>query len=349
MDDSVAPARRLRSLVADLIDRDWALALALAFLVAVVIWFGRSVNDFFGGSSTDVLVPAFTGQTLDDAVAGCSRAHLTCTVVARETSDTYPVNVVMGQQPAQSALVREGRSVSLIVSNGVQIFPMPDLRFESLRNASLALGNARLHLAGTRMVANDDVPAMHVVEQDPVPLTSVRQGSDVHLALSKGPPGNVTVPNFVNFSIDGARDLAAGSKIHLGQIVWTSFGANGPPRGTIVRQAPAAGRRIDPFEPVSLQVSAGPHEFGYLVRQVHVTAAIPIAKDTAEVRMEVRDETGTWNVYDGFAQGGAKLDLNVTAVGAAELDTYVNNELLNATVLGKEPPTPAPSPPKRGR
>jgi beta-lactam-binding protein with PASTA domain len=347
--DTVAPARRLRSLVADVLDRDWALALALAFLTAVVVWFGRSINDYFGGSINDVLVPAFSGQTVDDAVDACGRLHLTCSVVARVTSDKYPNNVVVGQQPAPSALVREGRSISLIVSNGVRIFPMPDLRFESLRNAGLVLGNARLHLAGTKMVANDDVPAMHVVEQDPAPLTSIREGSDVHLSLSKGPPGNLTVPNFVNFSIDGARDLAGASKIHLGQIVWTPFGVRGPPRGTVVRQSPPAGRRIDPFEPVSLQVSAGPHEYGYLVRQVHVTVNVPVADDTAQIRLEVRDETGTWNVYDGYAQGGAKLDLNVTAVGTAELDTYVNNELLNSTVLGKEPPTPAPSPPKRGR
>ena len=37
-------------------------------------------------------------------------------------------------------------------------------------------------------------------------------------------------------------------------------------------------------------------------------------------------------------KAGQKLDFNVTVVGTAELDTYVNNELLNATKLGVEPP-----------
>jgi beta-lactam-binding protein with PASTA domain len=124
----------------------------------------------------------------------------------------------------------------------------------------------------------------------------------------------------------------------LGQVVWTPFGPDGPARGTVVRQSPAAGTNIDPFTLTSLQVSAGPTEYGYLVRQVHVTAAIPLRDDTAHVRMQVRDDTGTWNVYDGYAQGGAKLDLTVTAIGTAELDTYVNNELLDVTTIGKEPP-----------
>ena len=238
--------------------------------------------------------------------------------------------------------------MSLVVSTGVHIFPMPDLRFESLRNVALELGNVKLVLAGTKTVANDDVPANHVVDQNPPPLSSVREGTTVTLTLSKGPPANVKVPNFVNMSIDDARDAAQAAKVQLGQVVWTPFGVDGPARGTVVRQSPAAGQFIDPFALTSLQVSAGPTEYGYLVRQVHVTAAIPIRDTTAHVRMTVRDQTGTWNVFDGYEPGGAKLDLNVTAVGTAELDTYINNELLDVSTLGVEPPALHPSPaPKR--
>jgi beta-lactam-binding protein with PASTA domain len=126
--------------------------------------------------------------------------------------------------------------------------------------------------------------------------------------------------------------------------VWTPFGPSGPPRGQVVRQNPAANADIDPFQDVSLQVSAGPGVYGYLVRQVHATAVVPVRDQTARVRLEIRDETGTWNVYDGYAQGGQKLDFTVTAVGTAEIDTYINNELLNQTVIGKEPPLPVPTP-----
>ena len=335
------------SVLEPLRDRDWVLALALAFFVAVIVWFARSVQDFFGGSSGDVLLPAFSGQTFGDAATECARLRVTCTVVARQPSEQFPLDVVMAQQPEPGSHVREGRAVSLVVSTGIHIFPMPDLRFESLRNVTLALGNVKLALAGTKTVPNNDVPANYVVAQSPPPLTSVREGTPVTLTLSKGPPANIKVPNFVNMGIDAARDAAEAAKVHLGQIVWTPFGVNGPARGTVVRQSPAAGQSIDPFTPTSLQVSAGPTEFGYIVRQVHVTAAVPVRDDTARVRMQVRDDTGTWNVFDGYAQGGAKLDLNVTAVGTAELDTYVNNELLDVTKIGVEPPQlkhPSPSP-----
>ncbi len=345
-DVAPSPARRR---FAPLLDRDWVFALSLAFAVGVLVWFGRSIKDFFAPTAATVFVPAFTGQTNADATAECSRVRLRCAVLATQPSDRYPKDVVMSQQPAAGSRVREGRQISLVVSSGVVIFPMPDLRFESLRNAGLDLNRFKLQLDKTTYVANDDVPRDHVVAQDPVPLSSVRQGSKVNLTVSKGPPSGVKVPNFTGMSIDDARAQAQRDRVHLGQVVWTPFGTSGPSRGVIVRQNPGPGASIDPFEEVSLQVSAGPGEYGYLIRQVHATATVPARDDAANVRIEVRDDTGTWNVYNGFAQGGQKLDFNVTAVGSAELDTYINNELLNQTQIGKEPPRPNPSPAPTGQ
>ncbi len=339
-----APPRARRRL-APLLDRDWMFALSLAFAVGVLVWFGRSIKEFFAPTAAMMFVPAFTGQTNADAMAECGRMNLRCAVIATQPSDRFPKDVVMSQQPPSGARVRQGRQVSLVVSSGVVIFPMPDLRFESLRNAGLDLNRFKLQLDRTTYVADDDVPRDHIVAQDPAPLASVRQGSKVTFTLSKGPPNGVKVPNFTGMSIDDARAEAQRDRVHLGQIVWTPFGTSGPPRGTIVRQNPGPGAQIDPFEDVSLQVSDGPGEYGYLIRQVHATATVPARDDAANVRIEVRDDTGTWNVYNGYAQGGQKLDFNVTAVGTAEIDTYINNELLNQTQIGREPPhwTPTPS------
>lgn len=340
--NAAAPRRKPRR--ATMFNRDWIFALALAFAVGVVVWFSRSVKDFFGPAVLDVLVPSFSGQTTADATAEAERLKLRATVVANGPSDRFPKDVVMSQQPAAGSHVREGREISLVVSTGVTIFPMPDLRYQSLREANLALDRDKLTLGKAIVVPNDDVFAGHVLAQDPPPLTSVREGTKVTLTLSKGPPPAVRVPNFVGEDIDDARSDAARGKVHLGQIVWTPFGPNGPRRGEVAKQNPAAGALIDPFSPVSLQVSAGPDQYGYLIRQVHATATVPARDSAANVRMEVHDETGTWNVYDGYAEGGQKLDFNLTVVGKSELDTYINNELLSQVTLGGDAPYPSPTP-----
>jgi len=230
-----APARR--NLFAWFREQDWLFAVALALAVGVVVWFGRSIKDFFGPSAASVMVPVFTGQTQGDATAECSRLQLKCVVIASQPSDRYPKDVVMSQAPAPGSRVREGRQVSLVVSTGVTIFPMPDLRFESLRNAGLDLNRLKLQLDKTNTVANDDVPANHIVGQDPPPLSSVRQGSKVSLTLSKGPPSGIKLPNFTGMDIDEARAAAQQARVKLGQIVWTPFGPSGKPRGIVVRRS----------------------------------------------------------------------------------------------------------------
>ena len=321
--------------------RDWVFPVALALFVAIITWFGRSIHDFVVPSGTSLMVPSFVGQTLSDATAESYRYRMRTQVVARQISDRYPKDVVMGQEPAPGTRVREGRQVSLVVSNGVQIYSMPDMRYQTLREAGLDLSHMRLTLGKVTYVRNDDVPANHIIDQDPAALTSVREGTSVNLTVSKGGATQARVPNFLSEDIDQARADAQRTHIKLGQIVWMPLGPGGPAHGQVVRQVPSAGSKIDPFDPVSLEVSAGPHESGYILRQVHVIASVPADQSTDKpehVQLIVTDMTGKYTMYDAYAQPGQKLDFTVSAMGTSIVDFFVNNNLVAESRLGREPP-----------
>ncbi|GAC1389470.1 MAG: hypothetical protein NVSMB31_05480 [Vulcanimicrobiaceae bacterium] len=341
--DSQDPYRKPRRSAAwqDYIPRDWLFPIALAIFVGIIVWFGRSIHDFAIPSSASLMVPTFIGQTLPDATTEAYRYGLRTQVVARQISDRYPKDVVMGQEPASGSRVREGRQVSLVVSNGVQIYSMPDMRYQTLREAGLDLSHLHLALAKVKYTPSDEVPANHIIDQDPAPLTSVREGSQVTLTVSKGGSAQVRVPNFENESIDEARADAAREHIRLGQIVWMPLGPNAAPHGRVVRQTPSAGSKIDSYDPVSLEVSAGPHESGYILRQVHLLASVPSDQTTDKpqrVQVIVSDMSGKWTMYDAYAQPGQKLDFNVSAMGTAVVDLFVNNALIAESRLGREPP-----------
>jgi beta-lactam-binding protein with PASTA domain len=174
--------------------------------------------------------------------------------------------------------------------------------------------------------------------------------------VSKGSASIVRVPTFTGLTIDDARDLASKNGVKLGQVVWTPLGKDGPKHGIVARQSIPPNTKISSYEPISLQVSAGPNESGYVIRQVHVLASIPIAGDaqadqSVAVVLRVRDATGEYEAYRAFAQPGQKLDFTVTAVGTSVVSLFVNNALVGETRLGDEPariydekPTPSPSP-----
>src|SRR5664279_541066 len=150
--NAAAPAPRRKDRSASTSSRDWIFALALAVFVGVVVWFGRSVKDFFEPAVADVFVPSFSGQTVAEASAEAERLKLRATVIANQPSDRFPKDVIMSQRPVAGSQVRPGREISLVVSTGVTIFPMPDLRYESIREANLTLDRSKLQLARATVV-----------------------------------------------------------------------------------------------------------------------------------------------------------------------------------------------------
>ena len=328
-----------------------------AAFVGVLVWFGHQIYEFLLPPADTITVPSFVGQSATDAAAAAQQMNLLTQVVDHGTSDRYPKGVVMGQRPDAGTTVRAGRQVDFVVSDGIISRLMPDLRYQSMREVQLDLTRTKLQLGRVTYVKSDIVPEGHVIDQDPQPLANVVEGNSVDLVMSKGGgQTSVRVPSFTGMTIDEARALADRSGIKLGQIVWTPLGSSGPAHGMVARQSVPANTKISTYEPVSLQVSAGPNESGYIIRQVRVLASIPLtASDqpgqSVPVTLRVRDATGQYDAYRAYAQPGQKFDFTVTAVGTSVVDLFVNNSLVGETRLGDEPPavynqkaSPSPSP-----
>lgn len=330
------------------IPRDWVFPLVFAAFVGVLVWFGHSIEQFLLPGPNTVTVPSFVGLTSNDATNEIVRMHLKSDIAGHAASNQYPRGVVMNQEPQAGMHVRAGRQISLIVSDGVQTELMPDVRYQSLRDAQLDLSHARLALAKTQYMRSDDIPPDHVISQLPAPLVSVTEGTPVSLLISKGGFTAIRVPNFAGLSIDDARGMAAREHIKLGQVVWTPLGVNGPPHGEVVQQRPGAGTTIGPYDVVSLDVSAGRHQSGYIIHQTHVLAAVPPAEAGQNapllVRFAVSDATGRYDLFNGYAEPGEKFDFNVTTIGTSAIYFFVNGTLLGETKVGQEPPNAYGSP-----
>jgi beta-lactam-binding protein with PASTA domain len=325
----------------------------LVVFVAVVVWFGRQIFDFLLPSSATVTLPSFVGETLQDANAEIERLKLNSAVVDHTTSDRYPQGVVIMQRPDPGAQVRQGRQISFVISDGIVARLMPDLRYQSMREVELDLSRTHLQLGKVSYTRSDLIPDGHVISQNPAPLVSVHEGDVVTLVVSRGGRTNLIVPDFVGLTINQARTLAASAGIKLGQVVWTPLGKSGPRHGMVARQRPPPKARIASFDPVALQVSSGPNESGYILRQVHVLVSVPEVENPQNVqqneqpvdlRLALTDATGQYDFYHAYAQPGQKLDFNLTAVGTSLLDMYVNGTLVGETRLGTEPPIVYPKP-----
>jgi len=321
--------------------RDWVFPIVFAAFVGVLVWFGHSIQEFLLPGPNTVTVPSFIGMAQPDAVNEIVRMKLKSAIAGHAVSAQYPKGVVMNQEPQAGMHVRAGRQISLVISDGVQTILMPDVRYQSLRDAKLDLAHSRLQLAKTTYVRSDDIPPDHIIAQNPQPSLSVSEGAPVSLLVSKGGATAIKVPNFTGMTIDEARGLASALHVKLGQIVWTPLGMDGPPHGQVVRQKPDGGTTIGPYDVVSLDVSAGPHESGRIIHQTHVLAAVPPQEaglnQPLHVRFSVSDETGSYDLFSGYAEPGQKFDFNVTTIGTSAIYFFVNDTLLGETKVGQEP------------
>ncbi len=334
-------SRALPRTVKRYVPRDWIFPIVFAAFVGVLVWFGHSIQEFLLPGPNTVTVPSFIGMAQPDAVNEIARMNLKSAIAGHAVSAQYPKGVVMNQEPQAGMHVRAGRQISIVISDGVRTILMPDVRFQSLRDARLDLSHSRLDLAKTTYVRSDDVPPDHVISQDPSPSMSVTEGAPVSLLVSKGGVTSIKLPNFKGMTIDQARGLAASLHIKIGQIVWTPLGHSGPKHGQVVQQKPEGGTTIGPYDTLSLDVSAGPNESGRLIHQTHVLAAVPPAEAGTNqpllVRFSVSDETGSYDVFTGYAEPGQKFDLNVTTVGTSAIYFFVNDTLLGETKVAQEP------------
>lgn len=222
----------------------------------------------------EVTVPDFRGRSLTEAQAAAAELRLQLTVAGGQYHDRYPSGVVVDQDPPAGQKVREGRWVSVIVSQGPERVLVPDVTRRPLAEATLLLEQARLRVGRVREDFDDQAPRGVVVSQEPAPGSEVGRGQTVDLVVSKGPE-LVTVPGLVGLTLEQARDVLQRAGLNLDRVGYLA--RTDVPPGIVVEQSPAAGSRIRRTQRLAVVVAVRPQV------QPTTAPALPTAPETPGV------------------------------------------------------------------
>ena len=99
---------------------------------------------------------------------------------------------------------------------------------------------------------DDEVPAGHVLLQEPSAGTLVKRGSDVTLILSRG-PRQIEVPDVVGSAVQAARVTIAAAGLRIGG-TFSMISRSGRD-GEVIAQRPSPGSRVELGAPVDLFLS----------------------------------------------------------------------------------------------
>ena len=167
------------------------------------------------------------------------------------------MGVVYDTDPEPTEQIREGGTVTLILSKGPERFEVPELVGSSQADAETALVDAGLAVGAVSKEYSDTVPKGDVIRTNPKEGASLRADTAVRLTVSKGVQP-VRVPNLV-----GQESTAAqATLLDLGlkpKVTGEKFSST-VPQGSVLQQTPKSGT-VDKGSQIELVVSKGPKLF----------------------------------------------------------------------------------------
>ncbi|MGY3317647.1 protein kinase domain-containing protein [Arthrobacter sp. TE12232] len=234
--------RRRRGLV-------WIVLLVVAALLAAVAGW------FFGmGPGSPGTIPPVANKTVAEAQDLLRTAGFQSTV-----KDVFDDNVspglVVGSEPKAGEVIRKFQPVSLAVSKGPELFPLPDLTGKTLDDAKTALNGAEMALGPITETFDETAPAGTVLAQAPRSGNPVRHGTQVGLTVSKGPQP-IPVPD-VRGQEQGAAVKALEAAGLKAVVAPDPVNDRTVPKGAVVAQDPASGN-LTKGGSVTLTISKGP-------------------------------------------------------------------------------------------
>jgi serine/threonine-protein kinase len=199
-------------------------------------------------------VPVVAGADVQQATAELHDAGFATTVVRRTSAQ--PVDQVIAQDPSGGASVAKGSRVTLTVSRGPGDVSVPSVEALGQQQAKAKLEDAGLSVAPSVRVADEAIPAGDVVRSSPVAGSSVARGSSVTLFVSSGPVP-VKVPDVTGFSQHDAHQTLTSQGFVVSSVQQQSSGTT---PGTVLRETPVAGTKVEPGSTVTIVVAQAPQQ-----------------------------------------------------------------------------------------
>jgi serine/threonine-protein kinase len=194
-----------------------------------------------------ILVPDVHGKKRADAEKALGDAGFIVNVTLRY-DDRIRRDRVIDQNPEQDQRFVKGSQVTIIVSQGPQPLPVPDVHGQPA-------DVARTTLEGLGFVVNQKqdfsatVPIGNVIRTDPPAGASTPKGSTVTMFVSKG-PRTFPMPNVVGMIREAAKAELESMGLIVNVVVIPQSSGN-----RVVLQAPDAGTTVHQGDHVTIYVT----------------------------------------------------------------------------------------------
>ena len=291
--------------------------LLLSFIIGQVLADGGLV----GGK--EVLVQDVVGKPAETARSLLTNDNLQVQIT-EAFDERVAAGYVISQQPKSGQIVKERRSVQIIVSKGPDITSIPDLKGLFRREGEARIRSAGLKVGIVGEEYSADAPVDTIISQNPRPPGQIAKGILIDIVISKGKsPQQISVPNFQGESMQSV--LARIEALHLkaGTIRETSTSRFAP--GMVSGQAPAPGSRV--YEGTNVDLEVARSDAG-IPKRARIQFVVPDGPIRQACKIIVIDAKGERVVYENVHKPGDRVEKVVEGTGQMTVKAIVNNKLV---------------------
>jgi serine/threonine-protein kinase len=230
--------------------------------------------------------------------------------------------VVIRQDPIGGMKVKKGRLVRIWVNKGQSSIWLPNLAGASEREARLAL-EGRGFKVKINKENHESVAAGYVIRQFPEGDQNQPKGTEVTLIVSSGPVvKDVVVPSLVGLTVDQAKAALGSVELNLGEV---KEEPSSEEKGKIIKQSVDPGTSVKKGQRIDVVVSSG-------LKSQQRKLKIEVPEDqSGEIRVVVKDEQGTREVYKGTHEAGDQIEKSFEVYPPGEFQIYFQGQL-NKTI-----------------
>ncbi|SKC87214.1 Stk1 family PASTA domain-containing Ser/Thr kinase [Maledivibacter halophilus] len=327
MDDNSNDGKRINKLTL-------IIGVVSALLISVVFVFSIFYSDIIERFVVkEVQIPNIENESKQIAEESLSNLGLGVMVESQVFNNGVPEGHVISQTPSAGEIVKEGHTVSLILSKGPKKVAIPKIVHKEIDEARVELDNENLELRNIDREYSD-LPIGVIIKQFPEAGEMVDEGSAVDILVSQGREiQTLIMPNLQNKNIKDAKETAE----KLGFIIQkVDYEFNDEvEKDFVISQTISPGSEVKENSVFSLIVSKGPEK----IEQPPEEEELPLLKRNCriplnlEAQQEVVKVVKTMNgvsttVHEGIHnKDEEELRLIISGRGIVKLDVYYGETL----------------------
>jgi len=258
------------------------------------------------------MTPEVRGKEIVDALIDLQEKGLFAHIQVRYSSDPTLKGKVMDQRPQAGSLVKAGKRVTLVVSQGAIVDKVEDFVGQDLSDVRTHLATLfatykpLLRIQEPVSYVFNSAPAGTILEQQPVAGTALTSLTDLILIVSRGPETpSVKLASYRGISFHQAVTLLARDNVPF--IFKVVPPEQGQTREFVVTQNPAPGTDVEPNTVVELTIAepspknAKGQIFGMF------ECSLPMYPVWVEISFEVQALTGERRTIFSMMHPGGKI------------------------------------------